>query len=328
MADEAGAASTSAIELMLGYTISRYIHVFHGWVFGPIPRRMFLGSPESSRELSCIFETGEDAEYFLSTLKVEHTVEFVSQGTAGLHTFNVHRPYTYNEANELTTIRLKIHAMHSGLTRRKKLPRNIAEPCLDLDYFFWRKDGLREMFPPDCRRGEMGLDQPSWLAYAFERLQKRRFCVVNPLCNRSPRGMLQVLEICLRMVADEGFTQDNAFEPAIQTPIVFLNPPNACPKTFCAIKQDDLGDFEPAVRLPQCNHVFSFIGLRGWIYQKGMRQGAEADGTGDTALGRSVECPLCQQEFVSRISWNGPAGAAGLRTSSSPPPPAAGVLGP
>lgn len=317
---------------MLGFNVARFVHVFHGWVFGPIVRRVFMGSIETSRNLDCIFETSEDAEYFLSALKIEHVVEFKCQATHGLHEFSVRRPF---HDGTVSGVELRIHAMNSGLTRGKRLPRNIPEPCFDLDYFFWRRDGLREGMPPCCRRPQHALDQSSWLAYGIERLQQRRFCVVNGLCLRSPKAMLLTLDACLHMVAEEGFVQDNPYIPFIETPLVFLHEPQTAPdatRTFCPIKQEGLGDFEPAVRLPVCGHVFSFAGIHGWIEEKGLRgQPGNPDGT----IGRSVSCPLCQRVFVSKAALgetsfaDGPASAAGLRTgflptatttsSSSPP---------
>lgn len=312
---------------MLGFNIARFVHVFHGWVFGPIVRRVFMGSIETSRNLDCIFETCEDAEYFLATLKIEHVVEFKCQATHGLHEFSVRRPFF---DGTLCEVELRIHAMNSGLTRGKRLPRNIPEPCFDLDYFFWRRDGLRESMPACCRRPQFALDQSSWLAYGIERLQQRRFCVVNGLCLRSPKAMLLTLDACLHMVANESFVQDNPYTPFIETPLVFLYDPvqtanSDASRPFCAIKQEGLGDFEPAVRLPGCEHVFSFAGIRGWIEEKGLRgQPSNPDGT----VGRSVSCPLCQRVFVSKTPLGdpggadgGPASAAGLRTGGFGPTP-------
>ena len=310
-------------QFMLGYCVAKYIHVFHGWVFGPITRRMFLGSLEKSGQIDCVFETKEDAEYFLKTIKVENRVDFLREGQHGLNEFRVMRQIDGFHTN----IDLRIHAMHSGLTRRKRIPRNIVEPCFDLDYFFWRSDGLRESLPLFCRKPDFGLEECSWLAYAVERVRAKRFCVANGLCVRSPSAMLQTLERCLVMVRDENFEQDNLFAPVLQTPLVYIhtNPVDSHSSSvsssssasssssnlsflgvddeangmggggdrglFCAIKQDRLADGEPAVRLPSCGHAFSFEGIHGWISQN--LEGVD-----------TIACPLCQRAFVSKTLHN------------------------
>ena len=139
-------------QFMLGYCVAKYIHVFHGWVFGPITRRMFLGSLEKSGQIDCVFETKEDAEYFLKTIKVENRVDFLREGQHGLNEYRVMRQIDGFHTN----IDLRIHAMHSGLTRRKRIPRNIVEPCFDLDYFFWRSDGLERVCPCSAENQILG----------------------------------------------------------------------------------------------------------------------------------------------------------------------------
>lgn len=307
-------------QFMLGYCVTKYIHVFHGWVFGAITRRMFFGSVEKSAQIDCVFETREDAEYFLKTVKVENRVDFLREGSHGLNEYRVIRQIDGFHTN----IDLRIHAMHSGLSRRKRIPRNIVEPCFDLDYFFWRSDGLGETLPLFCRKPDFGLEECSWLAYAIERVRAKRFCVANGLCVRSPSAMLQTLERCLVMVRDENFEQDNLFAPVLQTPLVYIhtNPVDSTSSSsslgsssssssnlsflgvddetndgdrglFCAIKQDRLADGEPAVRLPSCGHSFSFEGIHGWITQN--LQGVD-----------TIACPLCQRAFVSKSLHNPP----------------------
>lgn len=290
-------ADDTRADVMLGFNVARFVHVYHGWAFGPMVRRVFLGSTETSRVLDCLFETGEDANLFLTSLMIEHTIAFVSHGSHGLHEYLVTRPFFDGTGCE---VHLRIHAMESGLMRGSRVPRNIPEPAFDIDHFFWRRDGIRECMPHFCRRIDYGFAQASWLAYAVERLQARRFCVVNSLCNRSPKAMLTVLDSCLHMVANEGFTQDNPYKPIIETPTVFLHTATGgdeSRRVFCPIKQEGLANNEPAVRLPGCDHVFSFAGIKGWVEQKGLRgDPVNPDGT----VGRSVACPLCSRVFVGK----------------------------
>lgn len=262
-------------------SICRYIHAMKGWVMGAAVRRIFMGSSEQVNHIDCIFESNEDANFFLRTLRVEHLVFFSNAAKHGMQEYTASRFSASGARHEL---RICIHAYYSGLTRRTRFPRNIPFPAVDIDCVVWYGQGVRESMPAQVKREEFALDNPSSLAMLMERVQARRFGITNHLVRHSPEAALRILDYCAHLVRDEGFQMDQAYAATLQSPIIFMT--DADRRITCSIAQNELESHTLAIRL-QCTHEFGFKELRNWIEHK--------------QQSREVKCPMCNQCFISPI---------------------------
>lgn len=262
-------------------SICRYIHAMKGWVMGAAVRRIFMGSNEQVNHIDCIFETNEDANFFLRTLRVEHLVFFSNAAKHGMQEYTASRIAQSGQRHE---VRICVHAYYSGLTRRARFPRNIPFPAVDIDCVVWYGQGVREAMPAQVKREEFALDNPSSLAMLMERVQSRRFGITNHLVKHSPEAAVRILEYCGHLVRDENFQMDLAYGATLESPIVFRVGVER-PVT-CSIAQTDLEMGSLAIRL-QCGHEFGFEGIINWIQHKVQSQTKE------------VKCPMCNQSFIT-----------------------------
>lgn len=262
-------------------SICRYIHAMKGWVMGAAVRRIFMGSSEQVNHIDCIFETNEDANFFLRTLRVEHLVFFQNSAKHGMQEYTASRMSSTGQRHEL---RICVHAYYSGLTRRQRFPRNIPFPAVDIDCVVWYGQGVREAMPAQVKREEFALDNPSSLAMLMERVQARRFGITNHLVRHSPEAALRILDYCAHLVRDEGFEMDLAYGATLDSPIIFKVDEKR--RILCSIAQTDLETGSLAIRLP-CRHEFGFDGIRQWIEHK-----CETN---------TIKCPMCNQSFISPI---------------------------
>ena len=264
----------------LVYNIVKYAHVMYGMVFGTTVRQLFLGSCEDSCQVDVLFENCEDAQLFLRTIAVEYTLRLAEHKTHGLNEYNISR---ISSSGTLCNILVRIHAYYSGITSRHRIPKNIPEPCFDIDYVLWGYKGLVDRIPVSLTQTDFGYSAPCNLGRSLDRIACKQFCIVNAQIHRSASACKIMMKKCYSMVRDHGYTQDNYYEHILKTLLVKKNESNT--DLFCSITQSEIPIEGIFVTLP-CEHVFAFDNLVQWIDEN----------EGNLA----VPCPNCKIPFISK----------------------------